>query len=531
VINLSKETIRDIHNIWDRLEDNPARADLADGHILHQPVIGKEGARIGIDSKFRFHIILQPKDSDEEFNRKLTNDIHIKTKDINIEGTASRQVNIIAGKRWRHAIEPFAAEVIDSMVNGSVSLSTLRNLVEEYRSLWASPKEPLNPRRQRGIIAELKVLEDLGKFIGHAQSMQKWSGSLSSKSGGLHDIGDEIFAIEVKSYHEEPPRVRINGIEQLDHRIDKRLTLVGVHIISHQEGMTLPGYIDHCLKIYDEAGCKSVAEEKLNLAGWRDSDREEYHSKFTIGRTVIVPIRPDTPVFPAHLKDRIPSSVSGISYLLHLNDLHALPSDKENSWKEMILEEPWPTIDDQSLTSESLISTNCKEIHAKATEELVILDESQNLEFKSSVWYPYEPPKNETLTSSEITKEINEATIKTISGFLNSEGGTLLIGLNDDNEILGLNRDLKASGTKDMDNYELRLVKLLSDKCGRANIAEFVRVTFCSIGENQICRLDVRPSTTPVFTENEKFYVRVGNATNSLFPSEMYDYCIRHWGL
>ena len=186
---------------------------------------------------------------------------------------------------------------------------------------------------------------------------------------------------------------------------------------------------------------------------------------------------------------------------------------------------------DQSLTSESLISTNCKEIHAKLTEELVILDESQNLEFKSSVWYPYEPPKNLTLSPSEITKEINEATIKTISGFLNSEGGTLLIGLNDDNEILGLNRDLKASGTKDMDNYELRLVRLLSDKCGRANIAEFVRVTFCSIGENQICRLDVRPSTTPVFTENEKFYVRVGNATNSLFPSEMYDYCIRHWGL
>ena len=75
----------------------------------------------------------------------------------------------------------------------------------------------------------------------------------------------------------------------------------------------------------------------------------------------------------------------------------------------MVLEEP--LIDDQNLTSE-LISTNCKEID-------IILDESQNLEFKSSVWYPYEPPSN--LSPSEITKEINEATIKTISGFLNSE--------------------------------------------------------------------------------------------------------------
>ena len=217
MINLSNDTIRDIHLIWDGLEDNPDRTNLAEGQILHSPVIGKEGARLGIDSKSRFHIILEPKDPDEAINQRLTNDIQIKTKNINIEGNASKQVNIIAGKRWRHAIEPFAAEVIDSMVNGSVSLSKLRYLVEEYRSLWATPKEPLDPRKQRGIIAELKVLEDLGKCIGHAQSMQKWSGNLSSKSGGLHDIGDEIFAIEIKSYHDEPPRVRINGIEQFDH--------------------------------------------------------------------------------------------------------------------------------------------------------------------------------------------------------------------------------------------------------------------------------------------------------------------------
>ena len=72
----------------------------------------------------------------------------ISKQEINIEGTTSRQVNIIAGKRWRHAIEPFASEVMDSMVNGSVSLSTGKLI--EYRSLWASPKEPLNPRKQRG---------------------------------------------------------------------------------------------------------------------------------------------------------------------------------------------------------------------------------------------------------------------------------------------------------------------------------------------------------------------------------------------
>ena len=39
---------------------------------------------------------------------------------------------------------------------------------------------------------------------------------------GLHDITDEQWAVEVKSYADEPPRVRIHHIEQLDYRLDKR---------------------------------------------------------------------------------------------------------------------------------------------------------------------------------------------------------------------------------------------------------------------------------------------------------------------
>ena len=524
----NNETIRKIHVYWDQLEDDPESAKLEGSSIRHYPIA--DGAWIGIDSKSRFHLILEIEDSEEEINRRLTNDIEIKTQSIGIDGGSdSNKVNLIAGKRWRHAIEPFAAEAINSMTDGSISLSTLRNLVEEYRSLWAAPKEPLDPRKQRGLIAELKVLEDLGSKIGHAQAIQRWSGNLSSKAGGLHDIGDETFAIEVKSYHDEPPRVKINGLEQLDHRMDKRLTLVGVHIISHQEGMSFPQYVDRCLSIYDEAGCRSVAEEKLNIAGWREADREDYYSKYTIGRTVICPIRPETPVFPAHLKDRIPSSVSKITYLLHLNDLDALPPERETSWTEMMHEEPWPSTSEENLSSESLMSASCKEIHEMPTKKLSTSEESQNLEFKSSVWHAYEESPNPTLTPAEITRGINESAIKTVCGFMNSEGGTLLVGVDDENNILGLDLDMKARGAKNIDEYELWLTRLLTDSLGRPNMAEFVRTSFSSIDGKNICRIDVRPSTTPVFSNKEKFYVRVSNATNSLLPSETLQYCLRHW--
>ena len=55
-------------------------------------------------------------------------------------------------------------------------------------------KRTAEPKKAKRFIAELKVLEDLGKFIGHAQSMQKWSGSHLNQD--LHDIGLEIIAID-----------------------------------------------------------------------------------------------------------------------------------------------------------------------------------------------------------------------------------------------------------------------------------------------------------------------------------------------
>ena len=43
----------------------------------------------------------------------------------------------------------------------------------------------------------------------------------------------------------------------------KRLTLLGVHIVRNDEGMTLPEFVDQALGSADEAGCRSAMEERL----------------------------------------------------------------------------------------------------------------------------------------------------------------------------------------------------------------------------------------------------------------------------
>ena len=138
-----KELVRLVHMVWDQLEDMAATSAQATGVVQTLPI---SDAYLGIDDGLRFHLLMALDEQKEVINRRLTSGIEIITQSMEIDGTQAVMVDIVASKRWRHAIEPFSAEAISAMVDGTISLSILRNLVEEYRSLWAVPKEPLDPR-------------------------------------------------------------------------------------------------------------------------------------------------------------------------------------------------------------------------------------------------------------------------------------------------------------------------------------------------------------------------------------------------
>jgi hypothetical protein len=86
--------------------------------------------------------------------------------------------------------------------------------------------------------------------------------------------------------------------------------------------------------------------------------------------------------------------------------------------------------------------------------DLIDLGESYVLEFKSTLqWDMIQLRQN---------KELRYGCLKTISAFLNSEGGTLVIGVEDDGTILGLGHDLKLlSGSRD--KLEQLLTRLVTN--------------------------------------------------------------------
>ncbi|MDQ3943221.1 MAG: protease Lon-related BREX system protein BrxL, partial [Actinomycetota bacterium] len=161
-----------------------------------------------------------------------------------------------------------------------------------------------------------------------------------------------------------------------------------------------------------------------------------------------------------------------------------------------------------------------RKLQARATEsrrlsveELMALGESSTVEFKSSARW--------NLHKGDRDQAIEREIVKAVSGFMNAHGGTLLIGVNDSHEAVGLEQDYKLTkkGNRDpRDSFENWLTDLFDNSIGRPVLAN-VSITFEEVDEHDVCRIEVRPSRQPVYARGKQtmdFYVRLNNGTRSL---------------
>jgi hypothetical protein len=153
--------------------------------------------------------------------------------------------------------------------------------------------------------------------------------------------------------------------------------------------------------------------------------------------------------------------------------------------------------------------------------ELIAQDESAELEFKASLQWDYQ--------NNRKADYIQMATIKTIAAFLNTNGGTLVIGIGDDGSVLGLESDYKLLKKRNRDGFQLQLMDLVSQHIGAAQ-CRYVRLAFHPSGDKEVCKVLVEPGDEPAFVGGEaKFYVRTGNSTRELNPKQMLEYCRSRW--
>jgi len=158
-------------------------------------------------------------------------------------------------------------------------------------------------------------------------------------------------------------------------------------------------------------------------------------------------------------------------------------------------------------------------------KELILSGENEKLEIKSTLRFD--------IRENTLNKKLEYVIAKTISAFLNTDGGTLIIGVDDDGNTLGLEKDFQTLQKQDIDGFELHFRQIIKKYLGE-NFEKYIKITFPKVDEKEICVVKILKSGKPVFVKyegNEQFFVRNGNASIPKSRQEQSEYEKLHWNL
>ena len=175
--------------------------------------------------------------------------------------------------------------------------------------------------------------------------------------------------------------------------------------------------------------------------------------------------------------------------------------------------------------------------------DLIQSGEGMALELKSSARFDTK--------LNERNDDLELGIMKTVAGFLNKQGGQLIIGVANDGKSIGLDPDygtFKKQEDRNRDGYERYIWRLLQNTLSEAAILESLQISFQNRDGNDICIIEVKPSEHPVFVKleakrkienknlpkekneyREVLFVRAGNKTEPLYGNVMSDYLFDHF--
>ena len=148
---------------------------------------------------------------------------------------------------------------------------------------------------------------------------------------------------------------------------------------------------------------------------------------------------------------------------------------------------------------------------------LVADGENRRVEFKSTL--------RMNLHTGKPGKEIELAWLKGVAAFLNTDGGTLLLGVTDDGEITGIERDV----FENEDKCRLHFKNLIATHIG-AEKSKYIRFRLVPVEGKTVGVVQCARSSEPVFLKNgnkEAFYIRNGPSSDELPVSKALHY-IKH---
>ena len=155
--------------------------------------------------------------------------------------------------------------------------------------------------------------------------------------------------------------------------------------------------------------------------------------------------------------------------------------------------------------------------------EIIIGGENEKLELKSTLRFD--------LRDGNVNKKLEYVIAKTMSAFFNTDGGILVIGVDDDGNIIGLEKDIQTLSKQNLDGFELHLRQTIKKYLGEY-FEKYLEISFPKIDGKSVCVIKISKSGKPIFVNfegDERFYVRNGNASIPKTRQEQSEYEKLHW--
>ena len=156
-------------------------------------------------------------------------------------------------------------------------------------------------------------------------------------------------------------------------------------------------------------------------------------------------------------------------------------------------------------------------------DALIEAGESDTLEFKSTLRWD--------LQEQRTNRSLELVIMKAIAGFLNGRGGTLLIGVADDGDIVGLEPDYRTLKKPGRDGFEQALITAVATHLG-GDVCPYLQVVFHAAHGKDVCRVIILPSPRAVFIEQSgtpRLFLRSAATTRELNIKEALDYRAVRW--
>jgi serine/threonine protein kinase len=182
--------------------------------------------------------------------------------------------------------------------------------------------------------------------------------------------------------------------------------------------------------------------------------------------------------------------------------------------------------------------------HASKVADLIAAGESAQVEFKASLHHLHDPlPRSKQAAverghlsqeqaEDEIRKEVQRGVTRAIASFLNTDGGTLLIGISDSGTVLGIEHDFPYLGKKpSYDGWMLSLKGLItasfSDDVWAAITVSLVHHGGAAVA---VVNCPKRMSETWHCGDGiERFFIRTSNASCEIVGPALSRYIRERW--